>query len=248
MKSIVYKNVFVIFSCLIISLTVTAESFVEFVIADVEWPETKWGHVSLRVVQDDKDLVFDFGRYGAMWGTFDSEGAPILRVWKNAAQDHLNYLKKGGGAITEIRFEATPEQIDIILNFYENMTKGIKPYGVTKKVEYYDTKKPTFHSIRYSCTTVVVNAFNLAYPDYDVNNTKYAVVRSGMNPFFRSVAKRYAYNSKKGTWSHMWWPMDLKDLLLKEHVQKGQATQKKYQYKTSSSKSDSKPNNPGTYY
>lgn len=81
MKSIVYKNVFVIFSCLIISLTVTAESFVEFVIADVEWPETKWGHVSLRVVQDDKDLVFDFGRYGAMWGTFDSEG--LIRTPKS---------------------------------------------------------------------------------------------------------------------------------------------------------------------
>lgn len=203
----------------------------EFIIADVEWPETKWGHVSLRVVNNEKDFVFDFGRYGAMWGFFNTEGAPILRVWKNSAQAHLNYLKKGGGAVTEIRFEASEEQADNVMKFFDEMIKGRKPYSTSLRTDYYDTKAPNFHSITHNCTTVAIAAFLKGFPDYNVNNTSYAKAVD-LAGIFRVAAQRHAYNSKRSQWQHVWWPMDLKVLLETEFVGKKIADQKKYQTKT----------------
>lgn len=240
------KSLIIIFTSLFISLTTFAESFVEFIIADVSWPETKWGHVSLRVVHEDKDLVFDFGRYGAMWGFFDTEGAPILRVWKNAAQAHLNYLKKGGGPVTEIRFAADADSAERILAFYDRLTKGHKPYSTSPQKDYYDTKTPAFHSINHNCTTVAIEAFNEGFPQYNVNNLKYAVAVN-LSGIFRMAANDYAYDNKNSRWKHIWWPMDLRALLEKEYVNKG-AIQRNHQQKPVSKNKPPQKSSESTYY
>ncbi|MFJ2526779.1 hypothetical protein [Pseudomonas helmanticensis] len=40
-----------------------------------------YGHAALRVVVGGKDITYDFGRYGSVWGAFKSEGEGILNVW-----------------------------------------------------------------------------------------------------------------------------------------------------------------------
>lgn len=240
------KTIFIFFTSLFISLTTFAQSFVEFIIADVSWPETKWGHVSLRVVHEDKDLVFDFGRYGAMWGFFNTEGAPILRVWKNAAKAHLDYLKKGGGPVTEIRFATDAAAAERVLAFYDRLIKGRKPYSSTFQTDYYDTKTPAFHSINHNCTTVAIEAFSEGLPHYRVNNPKYAVATE-LSGIFRIAANDYAYDSKNKRWKHIWWPMDLRALLEKEYVN-NVAIQRNHQQKKNTKVASPVKSSESTYY
>ncbi|WP_426200667.1 hypothetical protein [Pseudomonas sp. TWP3-1] len=40
-----------------------------------------YGHAALRIVVGGKDITYDFGRYGLVWGTFKSEGEGIFNVW-----------------------------------------------------------------------------------------------------------------------------------------------------------------------
>ncbi|WPX18244.1 hypothetical protein RHM58_31640 [Pseudomonas sp. 10S4] len=42
-----------------------------------------FGHAAIHVVVGNKNITYDFGRYGDVWGPFDSEGEAVLNVWSN---------------------------------------------------------------------------------------------------------------------------------------------------------------------
>lgn len=49
-----------------------------------------YGHAALRVTTPEVDKVFDYGRYGQVWGFGNSEGEGILKIWS----DFNAYIKE----------------------------------------------------------------------------------------------------------------------------------------------------------
>ncbi len=221
------KKFFILIFMLFFSGVASAESFIEFVIVGRVWPDHKWGHVSLRVKDDNQDLVFDFGRYGKMWGFFNTEGEPILRVWKNASAKHLKYQKEGNPVIHTIRFAATPAQIQGTLRRFNLLTKGIKPYSKSATLDYYRLKNAVFHSLNNNCVTMSVSGFMHGMPHINANNSSYA---KGDDLYFwaRIKAVTLEYDNESSRWGHIWWPQDLLNLLQNEYVSKGLATEETY--------------------
>ncbi|RYZ78293.1 MAG: hypothetical protein EOP04_29995, partial [Proteobacteria bacterium] len=168
------KRFFVAAAILMTSVSAFAESFVEFVIVDKVWPDHKWGHVSLRVKDDAQDLIFDFGRYGKMWGFFDTEGEPVLRVWKNANDKHIKYQKEGQPKIHNVRFNVTSNEAQAVLAYFEGLTKGIKPSSASKHLDLYNLGAPAFHAVNNNCTTLTIAAFTHSFPHMNVNNSEFA--------------------------------------------------------------------------
>lgn len=213
------KKYFIFFAILLASATSLAESFAEFVLVDKVWPDHKWGHVSLRVKDGGQDLIFDFGRYGKMWGFFDTEGDPVLRVWKNANEKHMKFQKEGNPKIHTIRFQITSQQAQGILSYFDKLTRGIKPYSSSKTLDYYDLGSPDFHAVNNNCTTMSINAFTHGLPHLNVNNKKYA---KGEDLYWwaRTQAVRISYDRTQKRWQHIWWPQDLLSNLRTEFVSK----------------------------
>jgi hypothetical protein len=203
------------------------ETYVEFLIGDLSWPERKWGHVSLRVVGPGSiDKIFDFGRYGKMWGIKGgSEGEPILRIWKAGTfEKYRAYHHRDGGITKRIRFESEEWRNKRILAYYERMIKGARRVsggdivGYNTQVNY-----PTFHAVDVNCTTVSINAFMEGFA-YQVNSIRYARGRD-LYGWAVGTARERSYNSRTDRWNHIWWPLDLLDLLEEQFVAKGLATE-----------------------
>lgn len=224
MRSFSIKKYLLMLTILFTAGMAQAESFVEFIVVGRVWPDHKWGHVSLRVKDDTRDLIFDFGRYGKMWGFFNTEGDPILRVWKNANEKHMRFQKEGNPVVHTIRFAATPQQVEGVLRRFDLLTEGIKPYSKSSTLDYYRLKNQAFHSMYNNCVTMSVQGFMNGLPQINVNSSKYA---KGEDLYFwaRVKAVGLAYDNAEGTWSHIWWPQDLLNLLQKEYVSKGLATE-----------------------
>jgi hypothetical protein len=47
------------------------------------YPDHPYGHTAIRVTTPDGDTVFDYGRYGLMWGLGHSEGEGMLKIWND---------------------------------------------------------------------------------------------------------------------------------------------------------------------
>ncbi len=202
-----------------------AETFVEFIVVGKVWPEHKWGHVSLRVKDAETDLVFDFGRYGRMWGLFNSQGEAILRVWKNA-RSHLDAQREGGPVIRAIRFPATSAQAQSVLKYFEGLS-GAKLYHRSADADWYHISSTVFHPINNNCVTMAIRGFMRGLPAINVNRSSYAK-GDGLYVWARVKARGTSYNSSRKTWNHVWWPQDLLTLLQREYVAKGLAVGKVY--------------------
>lgn len=203
------------------------ENYVEFLIGDLSWPERKWGHVSLHVVGPGKiDKIFDFGRYGKMWGIKGgSEGDPILRVWRAGTfEKYRAYHHRDGGTTKRIRFESEPWRNQRILAYFDRMIQGAPRIG-GHEIAGYNTSAnhPTFHAVDVNCTTVTIHAFMEGF-SYQVDSIRYARGRD-LYGWARGTAQERSYDSRTGRWNHIWWPLDLRDLLEEQFVAKGLATE-----------------------
>lgn len=196
--------------------------YVEFIVGDRIDPVRKWGHVSLRVVDATRDFIFDFGRYGRMWGK-DAEGDPILRVWEHQYPAHRKYHLSEGGTTRRYRFQSTLERNSAILAHFEEMVRNGKPYTKSKQwIAYYADYK-TFHAVEVNCTTVAIEGFMVGFPEYNLNQSRYATART-LGFFLRGLAQNHGhYDSGSDTWSKIWWPLDLKALLEEKYVRTGRA-------------------------
>ena len=196
--------------------------YVEFIVGDRIDPIRKWGHVSLRVVDATRDFIFDFGRYGRMWGK-DAEGDPILRVWEHQYPAHRKYHLSEGGTTRRYRFQSTLERNSAILAHFEEIVRNGKLYTKSKQwIAYYADYK-TFHAVEVNCTTVAIEGFMVGFPEYNLHQSRYATART-LGFVLRGLAQNHGrYDSGSDTWSKIWWPLDLKALLEEKYVRTGRA-------------------------
>lgn len=221
------QKYFVAFAFLFVASSAFAGSFVEFFIVDKTWPDHKWGHVSLHVKDGNDDVIFDFGRYGKMWGLFNTEGEPILRVWKNGNAEHMKYQKTGNTRIHTIRFAASSHQVQAVMNFYKRWIGNRKPFSREFTALYYNLGSPSFHSMHHNCTTLSIAGFSAGFPQYDVNRSDYAQ-GNGLYWWARSEAATMDYEQDFKRWSYIWWPNDLLTLLEQQYVRKDLAIERSY--------------------
>ena len=200
------------------------DTYVEFLIGDRTEKTRMWGHVSLRVVGNGTEKIFDFGRYGKMWGRKDSaEGEPILRVW-NAGQfgNYRNYHLKDGGTTRRFRFQSNASKNAAILHYFDRMTSGARRQGSRAQFTAYIANSPTFHAVKVNCATVSIDAFMAGFPEYNLNDLNYAKART-LQWYMTGEAQSYIYDKENYRWTRIWWPLDLMALLQERYVANGRA-------------------------
>lgn len=202
----------------------TGEHYVEFLIGDRTEKTRMWGHVSLRVVDGGVDQIFDFGRYGRMWGRKDAaEGEPILRVWKPGQfSNYRAYHLKDGGTTLRYRFASTAERNARILGYFGRMTNGARKTYDNAQMTAYNSNYRNFHAVEVNCVTVAIDAFIAGFPEHDLNNAAYAKART-LQWFMQGEAQQYMYDDDNRRWKRIWWPLDLMALLDDRFVKKGLA-------------------------
>lgn len=230
------KRAAIIFFILFIAQAAQAASQVEFFIGDRVDPTRKWGHVSLRVYEDDpliegdeKDLIFDFGRYARMWNK-DIEGDPILRVWENSVDAYIRYHKKDGGTTKRYTFESTPERNAMILAYYQDAVDRGRRHASDDHWTSWELGTRAFHAVDFNCTTIAIAAFMQGFPEYNLNVKAYSKART-LNFFLRNYAKQAGgYSSSSERWSIIWWPLDLRAVLEERYAAKSLAAVESYHY------------------
>lgn len=195
---------------------------VEFLIGDRVDPTRKWGHVSLRVVGDGKDVIYDFGRYGRMWNK-DAEGDPIVRVWTNKYNQYVADVLKEGGTTTRFVFASTYARNAAIISSYERIIHSGKAHQKTGSWSSYVVGGRAFHAVDYNCTTTAIDHFMAGFPEYNLHISSYAKARD-LGFFLSGAAQGYGrYDTGTGRWSRVWWPLDLRAILQDLYVKKGLA-------------------------
>lgn len=195
-------------------------TYVEFLIGD-RTPETrKWGHVSLRVVTNGAENIFDFGRYGKMWGMKGvTEGDPMLRVWKHGSYpSYRAYHLKDGGTTRRYRFPSNAARNQRILAYYAKMTSTNRVMGSNKSFTLFHSNYPPFHAVKVNCVTVATNAFMAGFPEYNLHAPDYAQAR-GLGGIYYGAAQGHIFND--GHWDYIWWPLDLMALFNERYVNRG---------------------------
>ena len=202
-----------------------AEEFVEFLIGDRTEETRKWGHVSLRVVTGKQDIIFDFGRYGRMWGKRDaSEGEPILRVWKKGKYStYRNLHLKDGGTTKRYQFTSNPQRSARILDYFAAMTKGAPLQLSNSSFDAYIANYKTFHAVDVNCATVSIDAFEKGFPEYRLHQPSYSVGRD-LGFLLKGAAQANGqYDAQEMNWPRIWWPLALMALLEEQYVRPGHA-------------------------
>lgn len=200
------------------SLSAFAESFIQFVVVGKVWPEHKWGHLSLRISNSIRDEVYDFGRYGAMWGPWNTQGEPILRVWTNA-RAHLIAQKDGNPRIDIVTVTATESEANAAFHYFDKLTGSLSPRSKNAHHAEYRLRIADFHAINNNCVTMSMNAFYAAQPHYQGLGPRYA---RGDDLYFwaRPKANNISYIKSQGRWNHLWWPKDTLNFLKAEILAK----------------------------
>jgi RHS repeat-associated protein len=162
-----------------------------------------YGHVALRVYGKGYDVTYDFGRYGATWGTFGSEGEGMLRVWSNF-NSYIAGENATGRTTTAYTYKTTPEADKATMAFYENQigkSSAIETRAGMKQFRIQD-----YHAANNNCTTESIAGLGAGNPGLAsrLNNPKFDTGGS------LGAMERLAYRTaKKGSGISM--PSDLND-------------------------------------
>lgn len=163
-----------------------------------------YGHVALRVITESSDTIYDYGRYGSVWGTGDSEGDGMLRVWTNFDK-YIKGERATGRTTVGYRFDVPCEQTKSVNQFFSNKIKGIDPNHDRGYMKQYKLKED-YHALTSNCTTLSVDGAKQAIPNIDQNSEKFNIGRGlGM--------KEKLAASFKGWPQRIFMPQDLGEFL-----------------------------------
>ncbi len=129
-----------------------------------------YGHVALRVITSTKDITYDYGRYGKVWGIGGSEGEGMLRVWT----DFNRYIRGEnvtGRVTTGHSFIVDEDDAKKIIKYFEYKIKDKKPNqdrGFMKQYRIDD-----YHALKTNCTTVSIDGAKKALPSLMQGSKKY---------------------------------------------------------------------------
>lgn len=96
------------------------------VLVDLPQPGRRLGHVAVKVRTFDADrwVIYDFGRYGKVWGDLKLQGEGIIRVWRGTRGVRAYLHRRPANPKTVgYSFRVTEAEERRIQNYYENLLK-----------------------------------------------------------------------------------------------------------------------------
>ena len=173
---------------------------------DANGERHEYGHAALRVLTQNNERIYDFGRYQPpYWGIGDSEGYGILRVWTSFTE----YIKgeNAYGRMTKgFTYPLGNEQAERTNQHYNQMLNGLKPtrqYG--NHMSQYRLARD-YHGLYNNCTTMVMSGVRLVFPELEKETSQFNIGR-GLDFTTRAAA------SLKGWPVHIFMPADLQTML-----------------------------------
>ncbi|MDR2487944.1 MAG: hypothetical protein LBD42_00305 [Desulfovibrio sp.] len=118
--------------------------------------ESSYGHVALRVVVDKKDTTYDFGRYGKVWGTFDSQGEGILRIWSS----FISYIRRENALDRQtVGFVYPLKQAEAqrINSHFKTLIAGAQKCPTQVKFQQVYKLVTDYHPTNNNCTTISID-------------------------------------------------------------------------------------------
>ncbi len=129
-----------------------------------------YGHVAIRVITSKKDITYDYGRYGKVWGVGGSEGEGMLRVWIDFSK-YMRGENATGRLTIGHSFNITEEDANNVISYFEYKIKNKTPNldrGFMKQYQIVN-----YHALKSNCTTVSIDGANIAIPSLMKGSNKY---------------------------------------------------------------------------
>lgn len=177
------------------------------------------GHVALRVRGPGIDKIYDFGRYGGMWGKFNTEGEPVLRLWNETTYKYFKRrIREVGTKMHRFVFKANKEQVENVIERIESSI--IQRYRGERNIiidgaDNFTLSGGDFHYLKRNCTTVSSSAL-IEELNLSINSSKNVKKYGKMSGLRRSHRNAVKLASRSRDRKHIWWPTDLKNLLIGE--------------------------------
>lgn len=124
------------------------------------------GHTAVRVqtFDEDREVIYDFGRYGDTWGYLGFHGEGVIRVWRGR-KAIAKYLRKQTSYRSSIAFvmNVTEEEERAIYRYYEDKisrTRWTKRYSrhVRHRLD------QDYHGVTHQCTSVSLEGLKAVWP------------------------------------------------------------------------------------
>jgi hypothetical protein len=174
----------------------------------------RYGHTAVRVYDGtgERDVVYDFGRYGDTHGDYSAEGEGIMRVWDGTVDDYLDSQHATGRETMGYTFPATPEEVARAFERFDGQLSEAEERTVEEGAWLGDSRREfkmpqDYHGIHNNCTTVSVDALEHARPDIDLDVAEQNQGR-GLN-----TAERLAATGIEGWNDEIFMPADLAAVL-----------------------------------
>ncbi|MFY0574898.1 hypothetical protein ACN28S_11480 [Cystobacter fuscus] len=166
--------------------------------------EHPYGHAALRVVTPESDSTYDYGRYGKVWGKFDSEGEGILRVWTNFSK-YIAGENATGRTTTGFAFKATTTETKAVNDYFNGLIVGSKPTQDRGYMKQYKIKS-AYHALNSNCTTLTIDGAKQAFPAFASDAASFNV-GNGMGNGEKLVARWEGWPKR------LFMPADLKNYI-----------------------------------
>lgn len=130
-----------------------------------------YGHAALRVTDSSGEIVYDFGRYGKTWGTGDSQGEGMLRVW-NSFIDYISGENALGRSTTGYKWNISDADAAKIRAHYSGLANyGGKADPAGRPFTQFHLKS-NYDVVSLNCTTMTLDGLQIG-KGFDVMNLKY---------------------------------------------------------------------------
>ncbi len=125
-----------------------------------------YGHVAIGIINNDtgETVIYDFGRYGAVSGTFSESGEGILRV-HSSLESYIEGENATGRTTSGYRFKSTPEEDAKVVEYFNGLIDGSTKAKTEVKDKRWSFKlEDDYHATGNNCTTLSLCGLEEAIP------------------------------------------------------------------------------------
>jgi hypothetical protein len=150
----------------------------------------------------NKDITYDYGRYGLKWGVGNSEGEGMLNIWTSFDQ-YIANENSYGRSTKGYYFRIRKSSADQITTHFDNKIKGKKPIAKKFRNLY---RIEDYHALRTNCTTMSIDGALIALPFLMNGSDKY-IEGNGLGAAEKLAAKAVGWPKR------IFMPKDLDNFL-----------------------------------
>lgn len=179
---------------LLITLLAAPAAALEVIIG-LPYGKHRIGHTAVRVEGPDGPVIYDYGRYGKVWGPLRMQGEGVMRVWRGEAAV-ARYLAKQQSYRDSVGYviDTTPEEEHAIHRWYEDQlqrarwTKAYPKHTRHRLEEDYD-------GVLRQCTSISLAGLKAIWPRERVEAMLPPRFNQGQG--FTPAVHRYYFDTQK---------------------------------------------------